>query len=43
MEDAKPEEILKYASENWDINPLQKINSIELNSKQRSFVDNIHT
>ncbi len=43
MEDAKPEEILKYASKNWDIKPLQNLNSIELDSNQRSFVDNIHT
>ena len=43
MEDAKPEEILKYASKNWDIKPLQNHNSIELDSNQRSFVDNIHT
>ena len=28
MEDAKPEEILKYASKNWNIKPLQKINNI---------------
>ena len=43
MEDACPEEILKYASKNWSINPLKQINSIELNFNQRSFVDNIHT
>ena len=43
MEDAKPEEILKYASKNWDIKPLQNHNSLELDSNQRSFVDNIHT
>ena len=43
MEDACPEEILKYASKNWNIKPLKQINSIELNFNQRSFVDNIHT
>ncbi len=43
IEDGSPEEILKYASDNWDINPLKKLSSLELNSTQSLIVDNIHT
>ncbi len=43
IEDASPEEILKYASKNWDTNPLKKIKNIELNLSQRQIVGNVHT
>ena len=43
IEDASPREILKYASENWDLAPLRQIKNIELSSNQRLIVDNTHT
>jgi glutamyl-Q tRNA(Asp) synthetase len=43
IEDASPEEVLKYASKNWDIKPLQQIDNIELNLNQRQIVGNVHT
>ena len=42
-ETASPREILKYAAENWDTAPLQKIKNIELSANQRLIVDNAHT
>ena len=43
IEDASPEEVLKYASKNWDTKPLQQIDNIELNLNQRQIVGNVHT
>jgi hypothetical protein len=43
IEDGSPEEILKYASDNWDTKPLEQLSSLELNSTQSLIVDNIHT
>ena len=43
IEDASPREILKYASENWDLAPLRQIKNIELSSNQRLIVDNTNT
>ena len=43
FKEANPREILKYAVENWDSTPLQKIKNIELNSSLRVIVDNAHT
>ena len=43
IEDGSPEEILKYASGNWDTKPFQKISSIELSPTQCLIVDNART
>ena len=43
IEDGSPEEILKYASHNWDTKPLEQVSGIELNSNQCLIVDNTHT
>ena len=43
IELSSPEEILLYATENWDISPLKQIDYIELNSNQRQIVENTHT
>jgi glutamyl-Q tRNA(Asp) synthetase len=43
IEDGSPEEILKYASDNWNTKPFQKLRSIELNPTQCLIVDNTRT
>jgi len=43
IEDGSPEEILKYAIDNWNPNPFKQLSSLELNSTQSLIVDNIHT
>jgi len=43
IEDGSPEEILKYASVNWDVKPFQKLSRIELNPTQCLIVDNART
>jgi glutamyl-Q tRNA(Asp) synthetase len=43
MDDASTEEILLYASENWDIKSLKQTHYIELSSNQRLIVDNAQT
>tara|TARA_B110000003_G_scaffold81847_2_gene83566 strand:+ start:7727 stop:8653 length:927 start_codon:yes stop_codon:yes gene_type:complete len=40
--DGSPEEIIKYASNNWDIRPLKYEKNIELSPTQKLIVDNIH-
>ena len=40
IEDASNEEILLYASENWDIGLIEQVNCIELKPNQRLIVDN---
>jgi len=39
-EDASKEEILLYASKNWDVGLIEQVNCIELNLNQRIIVDN---
>lgn len=43
IEDGSPEEIIKYAVQNWDTTPLQKLKNIELSSNQRLIVDDVRT
>ena len=40
IEDASNEEILLYASENWDVGLIEQVNCIELKPNQRLIVDN---
>ncbi len=43
IEDGSTEEILKYASDNWDTKPFEQISSIELSPTQCQIVDNTRT
>lgn len=43
IEDASNEEILLYATNNWNIKCIEQRNFIELNSNQQLVVDNVHT